>query len=215
MEINSCPSNQHRAPRTDDRLGVSYVRSAPQSQLEARTNAAMQRYAWGDDRAFDELYVLLAPRLRRMCLRLTDVAEAEDVCQETFIKIHRARATYSDRGNVSTWACIIARRTLLDRIRYRRRRPELALEYAPLASHSAADSDCPESNLDQARYEGELDRQVSALSDSLRSAYELVKVKGLSYSEAGAILDTSDTAVKQRMHRVKQQLTAALHQFAL
>jgi RNA polymerase sigma-70 factor (ECF subfamily) len=184
------------------------------SPLDARTNAAMQRYAWGDDRAFDELYSLLAPRLRRLCLRVTDAAEAEDICQETFIKIHRARATYSDRGNVSTWAFIIARRTLVDRVRYRRRRPELALGPAPLTAHSAPDSDCPETRVDQRRYEGELDRQLSALPENLRSAYELVKVQGLSYTEAGAILDTSHTAVKQRMHRVRQQLTAALQQWA-
>jgi RNA polymerase sigma-70 factor (ECF subfamily) len=214
METNVCPSNQDCETTSDARANASRPRNLPVSALEARTNAAMQRYAWGDDRAFHELYVLLAPRLRRLCMRVTDAAEAEDILQETFIKIHRARATYSDRGNVSTWASIIARRTLLDRVRYRRRRPELTLEQAPLANHSAPDTYCPATSVDQRRYEGELHRQVSALSENLRTAYDLVKVRGLSYSEAGAILDTSHTAVKQRMHRVKQQLTAALEQWA-
>jgi len=190
------------------------VSSDPVSTLETRTNAAMQRYVFGDERAFQELYVLLAPRLRRLCQRATDAAEAEDICQETFIKIHRARSHYSDCGNVSTWAFIIARRTLLDRVRYRRRRPELALGEEPLASHVAPNDYCPEVSAAQRRCQGEVDRQLSELPENLRVAYELVNVRGLSYTEAGAILDTSHTAVKQRMHRVRQQLTAALQQLA-
>src|SRR5690606_25357330 len=56
----------------------------------------MERYANGEDTAFEQLYRALAPRLHRFCLRLAiRKADAEDCFQETFLKIHRARATYA------------------------------------------------------------------------------------------------------------------------
>lgn len=188
-------------------------RCAASAELEARTNQAMLRYVAGDDRAFDELYVLLAPRLRRLCSRLTDPAEADDICQETFIKIHRARGAYNDCGHVSTWAFIIARRTLLDRLRYQRRRPELGLDQAPLAAQRAPHAYCPESSLQQRRSESALERELCHLPDNLRAAYELVQLHGLNYGEAGALLDTTHAAVKQRLHRARRQLSVALHEW--
>src|SRR5215475_6439194 len=85
----------------------------------------MQRYASGEDGVFEELYRLIAPRLYRFCLRLaTRQPEADDYFQETLIRIHRARATYLGGANTLHWAFAIARSVYLDRLRYRRRRPE-------------------------------------------------------------------------------------------
>ena len=53
------------------------------------------------------------------------------------------------------------------------------------------------------------ERQLSTLSESLRAAYVLVKVEGMSCAEAGAVLGASTSAVKQRVHRASEQLKAA------
>lgn len=188
--------------------------ASAKQDLEARTNAAMCRYASGDDQAFDELYRLLSPRVLKLCMRLTDAADAEDVCQDTFIKIHLTRDRYTERGNVSTWALTIARRTFLDRVRYRQRRPEAALGDGPIATHSAPETSCPAYSLDRTRYMRKLEREVTRLSDNLRTAHELVVLNGLSYSEAGEALDASLPAVKQRIHRANQQLMTAMLQWA-
>ena len=85
----------------------------------------MERYARGEDRVFEQLYRLLAPRLYRFCMRLApSVAEADDCFQETFLKLHRARATYVTGANPLYWAFAIARSVYLSRLRYWRRRPE-------------------------------------------------------------------------------------------
>ena len=64
--------------------------------MEARLDqldGLMQRYSRGEDGAFEELYRLMVPRLYRFCLRLTPVrSEADDLLQETMLRLHRARA---------------------------------------------------------------------------------------------------------------------------
>ena len=83
----------------------------------------MERYAAGDDRAFDALYGQLSAPLYRFCLRLTTRrAEADDLFQETFLKLHRARATFTPRSNALHWSYAIARSLFLSGVRYWRRR---------------------------------------------------------------------------------------------
>src|SRR5215470_14086862 len=90
-----------------------------------RLSELMQRYARGEDGVFEQLYRLMAPRLYRFCLRLaTRQPEADDYFQETLLRIHRARATYRAGSNTLHWAFAISRSVYLDRLRYRRRRPE-------------------------------------------------------------------------------------------
>src|SRR5215510_14585618 len=90
-----------------------------------RMSALMRRYAEGEDSVFDELYALAGPRLHRFCRRLAArKSEADDLFQETFLKIHRARASYMPGSDVLYWAFAIARATYIDRLRYWRRRPE-------------------------------------------------------------------------------------------
>src|SRR5262245_65087525 len=111
-------------------------------------SALMHRYATGDDGAFGELYRLMTPRLYRFCMRLTTGrSEADDLLQETMLRIHRARATYLAGSNALHWAFAIARSVYLDRLRYRRRRPEdLGLEndVAEYDGHATDDGRSPE-----------------------------------------------------------------------
>src|SRR4029079_8709289 len=70
-----------------------------------RTSALMQRYAQGDDAVFQELYTSMAPRLYRFCLRLAGrKQDADDIFQDTFLRLHRARATYLSGTRPLHWA---------------------------------------------------------------------------------------------------------------
>jgi RNA polymerase sigma-70 factor, ECF subfamily len=102
----------------------------------------MQRYARGEDGVFEALYRLMAPRVDRFCLRLTTgKSEADDLLQETMLRVHRARATYLAGSNALHWAFAISRSVHLDRLRYRRRRPE-ALGFAnDAAEHDRLSAD--------------------------------------------------------------------------
>src|SRR5262245_60407464 len=79
----------------------------------------MGRYALGEDRVFEQLYQLTAPRLYRFCQRLArSRSEADEYLQETFLRLHRARATYIQGANPLHWAFAIARSVHLDHLRY-------------------------------------------------------------------------------------------------
>lgn len=174
----------------------------------------MERYAAGEDAVFERLYRSLAPRLYRFCLRLAGrPAEADDCFQETFLRLHRARASFMTGANVLHWAYAIARSVYLSRLRYARRRPEdigilndigesegiLPKEGASPEAHALA-----EDMLDVVANE------LAGMSETIRSAYVLLKEEELSAKEAAAVLGTTPDAVKQRAHRAYVQLRAAL-----
>lgn len=79
---------------------------------------AMDRYADGDASAVGEVYERLAPRLRAFFLRRTgDCGAADDLVQETFVRVHLARESFVRGADVVPWAFAIARRLLIDRRR--------------------------------------------------------------------------------------------------
>lgn len=186
----------------------------PQSSLSdehrARASSAMTRYAEGDDQAFDEVYALLSPRLYRLCICLAGRGEADDLLQEVFLKMHRARAMFVPGGNVLAWSFAIARTTCIDRQRRRKRRPEDATEHERLERHPSVDAGSPESASAGHALEQLLARQLATLSEGLRDAYVLVKIEGLSIAESAQVLGTTSSAVKQRVHRANEELKAAL-----
>lgn len=177
-----------------------------------RANAAMRRYATGDDGAFDELYRLLSPRLYRLCRALSE-RDAGELFQEVFLKIHRARATFVDTKSVYSWSAAIARKTFIDLVRYRARRPETALPSSQLELRPSLGAPSPEAPLLERELEAELERELGLLSDNLRLAYELVKLRGRSYVDASAELGAPIDAIKQRVHRASEEIKAGVSLF--
>lgn len=179
------------------------------SEANTRANAAMLRYADGDDDAFAELYEIVSPRLYRLCLSLCGEVDAEELLQEVFLKMHRARASFVELGGVTAWACAIARTTHLDRVRYTRRRPETSMDHSFLDMRAANSLD-PESLATAGALSAAIAARIEQLSDNLRIAFLTVKVKGMSYADASAALDISVDAVKQRVSRACVELKTVL-----
>src|SRR5262245_36731869 len=97
---------------------IAMVDSEARRKETASLDAAMDRYARGDDTAFGEIYDKLAPRLFGFLLRYTrDRSKAEDVVQQTMLQIHRARGRFMPGAEVTPWAFAIARRLLIDQHR--------------------------------------------------------------------------------------------------
>lgn len=186
--------------------------TSPNDEFRTRASRAMERYASGDDRAFEDLYTLLAPRLYRSCIGLIGRAEADDLLQEVFLKMHRARASFVPGGSVLAWSLAIARSTWIDRLRKKKRRPEYATGPEQIETHASEGATCPESSSSSRVLESVLEKQLAALSESLRSAYVLVKIEGLPHAEAADVLGISTNAVKQRVHRATEELKSALSQ---
>jgi len=184
------------------------------SQDFDRGRELMERYAQGEDDVFEELYTLMAPRLYRFCLRLARrKPEADDVFQEAFLRLHRARATYLSGTNPLHWAFAIARSIHLDRLRYRRRRPEQlgsAHDAADEVLVAADDRYNPETDVRAYDLAEVVARELQGMSEKNRVAYILLREEELSVQEAADVLGTTTAVVKQRAHRAYEQLRAAV-----
>jgi RNA polymerase sigma-70 factor, ECF subfamily len=174
-------------------------------------NAAMERYAAGDDAAFAELYDALAPRLHQFLTRHTrDTARAEDLLQQTLLQIHGARGRFLAGADVFPWAFAIARRLFIDGLR-RGRHEVVADTSSPDTTYEAAlDIPAADDLLHSKRIAQTVARELARIPEPHRVAFELVKTEGLSMREAAAVLGTTVTAVKLRAHRAYVALRAAL-----
>jgi RNA polymerase sigma-70 factor (ECF subfamily) len=187
----------------------------PRRDLETiqRGDDAMSRYAAGDDRAFADLYPVLAPVLTRFLgQRVRDSAALPDLVQETLLRVHRARRTFVPGSPVIPWALTIANRQVIEAHR-RRLIEERAISCTRdrFTDHAVAGS-LPSAEAIVAANEvaSHLDDALGALSESQRAALRLVRGEGLSLQQAAAALGTTATGVKLRTHRARQFLRATL-----
>jgi RNA polymerase sigma-70 factor (ECF subfamily) len=174
----------------------------------------MQRYQAGDASAFRELYALVAPRMLGYLNKLAKSrAVADDLLQQTFLKIHRARGAYVVGADPLPWFYSIAHRTFLDEARKTSRAvvraggDDLPEVPAGITGESADRADEPRADLELAK------AALDALADlptQQREAVVLTKLEGKSVAEAAAIAGTSVGAMKVRAHRGYEALRRLL-----
>lgn len=171
----------------------------------------MDRYAAGDDAAFAEVYDRLAPRLFGFLLRQTrDRARAEDVVQQTMLRIHKARGRFLPGAEVMPWAFAIARRLLVDSFR-RGTREVLAASDDDDSNDLLVALDAGADEIAIAKETAaKLDAELRRLPENQRVAFELIKQEGLSVAEAAQVLGTTVAAVKLRAHRAYEALREVL-----
>jgi RNA polymerase sigma-70 factor (ECF subfamily) len=176
--------------------------------------AVMDRYARGDDAAFDELYRLGAPRVRGFLLRLCgQLALADDLTQETFLRVHRARGTFAAGAAALPWMLAIARNALRDHSRRAHARPALHADSGDGEREAAArPGDVPLG--DEMLAAREMLAVVRSALEGLpalqREAFVLLRFEGLSVSEAAQVLGATEGAVKVRAFRASEALRAAV-----
>ncbi len=178
---------------------------------KAAADAAMDRYAAGDDEAFEQVFELLGPRLYTyLCRQVREKARAEDLVQDTFVQIHRGRSSFMSGAEVLPWAFAIARRLLIDSIRRTKRQVPLVDAEDERSSHCPS----PGASADRLIEASELAKRMQAVLDGLppaqRVAFELVKLDGFSLADAAQVLETTVPAVKLRTHRAYEALRAVL-----
>ena len=187
--------------------------SGPEAEGLMRSSAdlAMQRYAAGDDCAFAELYDLLGPRLYGFLLRqLGDRARAEDLVQQTFLQVHRARGRFTRGAEVLPWAFAIARRLMIDALR-RGEKELVAKDNAGSALwRTAATADQADELLEAKELAARVHAELARLPENQRLAFVLVRQEGLSLAHAAQVLGTTIMGVKLRLHRASEALRASL-----
>ncbi len=164
----------------------------------------MEAYQRADESAATELVRRVSPMLYRSFLAHTRSADvSEDLLQDTWIRVHKARHTYRPPAPVLPWLYSIAEHTRLDGYRRRQRRQgrESALENAPEPASERTDDVVQRLTLQ---------KLMEALPESQRQVLVLLKVSGLSLEEIARIQGATVGAIKLRAHRAYATLRALL-----
>ena len=179
----------------------------------------MLRVRDGDTNAFAELEADYRSRvLGWFCRRLGDRAEAEDLTQEVFLRLYRARASYQPRARFATWVFHITQNVARNALRSRRRRPCVRLDAADSEPgfYGAVPPDrgeSPSRPMERAELAGVVRAAVAGLAGRQRAAVELHQFKDLTYTEVAAELDMTPKAAKSLLYRARNQLRVVLEAF--
>ena len=141
---------------------------------------------------------------------VSDAGTAEELVQEAFLRVYRARERYAPESRFSTWLYRIATNLALNELRRpNRKRPHTSRddEEATLVLVSPAPS--PEASAQARLAASDLLDELEVLPERQRIALWLTAVEGHSYAEVAEILDTTDKSVKSLVHRGRAALVAA------
>jgi RNA polymerase sigma-70 factor, ECF subfamily len=183
-----------------DRLG-SYVQVDLLGALKRKETAA-----------FEHLIAQHGAMLYRVALRLMGQREeAEDVLQETLLKVHQHIHTFDGRAALTTWLYRIVVNTSLLRLRSKSRPHEALLDtvgprYTEDGDHADEVADWalpPEQVLLRQEALSVLQQGIERLPELYRAVYVLAEVEGLPHQEIASILDLTVGAVKTRLHRAR------------
>ena len=195
--------------KIDAGSAVAAMAAPPTMAAGSELDGLMERYATGDDRALAELYRRGAGRVRGFLIRLSgDPVLAEDLTQETFVRIHRARGNFAAGAAALPWMFAIARNAFLDHARRENVRRNSSARLAP---DPVAAKDTQGDEVLSGREMLDIVREtLERLPMLQRDAFVLLRFEGLSVSEAAQILGATEAAVKVRAFRAYEALRAAL-----
>jgi RNA polymerase sigma-70 factor (ECF subfamily) len=174
----------------------------------------MRMFREGDESAFDALFRRWSGRVLRFLERMIrEPAVAEDLLQETFLRVHRARESWEPSARFSTWLFTIATNLALNELRRPyRHSPHESAEGDPGGARRelAADASAVDEVVHARRLGGEVERALTSLPERQRAALWLTAVEGLSYAEVAGSLGTSPSSVKALVHRGRSALAEQL-----
>jgi RNA polymerase sigma factor (sigma-70 family) len=177
-------------------------------EREIRWHAGMVAAQRGDAAAYDALLRELVPYVRgRVRPQVFDPNAVEDIVQNVFVSLHRARHTYRPERPFHPWINAVTRNAVVDYIRDRQRRAprEISLEADGVPEPAVAAAGPKEPVLSD-----ELEAALEELPDGQRQAVLLIHFEGLTVIEAAERAGISKAALKVRAHRGYRALRALL-----
>jgi RNA polymerase sigma-70 factor (ECF subfamily) len=202
-------------PGRDNRRSTS----APQRWLEDPDVCLMLRVREGDDEAFDELARRYGTRVFGYFRRLVgDRQEAEDLTQEVFLRLFRARRRYQPKARFSTWVFHVTQNVGRNALRFRQRHPSVSLgtqtgRDSLLDRLLANAADTPSRPLERAELALVVRAAVADLEERHRTAIELHQFHDHTYAEVAAELSITPKAAKSLLYRIRNQLRLRLRPF--
>ncbi len=170
-------------------------------------------------KAFEELVARYQHRLVAVMHHLVgNVEEAEDLAQEVFLRVYRARKKYHPRSRFSTWLFTIANNLALNSLRSRSRRPVLPLrttDSGPLGARPEEQlvpdqGTGPMQKVQKKELAGVIQQALEGLNERQRVAVVLNKFEDMNYAEIAEVMGLTTKAIKSLLSRARMNLRAAL-----
>jgi RNA polymerase sigma-70 factor, ECF subfamily len=164
----------------------------------------MERIAGGDPRAYRELAERHLRGVHAFAYRiLGNRAEAEEICQESFLRLWKQAGTYVPRAKPSTWLYRIAHNLAIDQLRRRRRDAVQGVEELPASGR-------PSLYLHEKQVAESVQRALDELPERQRAAISLVHYQGMSNAEAAEVLGVKLRALESLLARGRRLLRERL-----
>jgi RNA polymerase sigma-70 factor (ECF subfamily) len=175
-----------------------------------------------DAQAFEELMLRYQNRVLSLLTHLVGHRDlAEDLTQEVFLRVYRARKSYVPGAKFSTWLFTITGNVASNALRTKSRRREVHLASGSSdtgaqtleAAAVAASGLMPTRQLDKAEMCAAVQQAVSGLNERQRMAVLLAKFEHFSYADIGEVMDMSPQAVKSLLSRARCNLRQVLQPY--
>lgn len=180
----------------------------------------MARLAEGDRGAFETLVRRYQQDVFRFCLHyVRDIEQAKEIAQEVFLRVYTARERFDPSRVFKPWVLCIARNLCLNEIKRKKTvRMETLEQYVSTAREDSGELlRSPSDGADEVMMTGERHRALMAAVEALPAeACEIVKLRyfeRLSAKEIADIVDSTEGAVRTRLHRILKQLRETCEQF--
>ena len=186
------------------------MHAAATTRSEPFDELTLKRAQRGDERAWRDLIARFERPVHALIWRLLAGRaqhRAEDLTQETFVRVLRALPKFDPAGpaKLGTWILTIATRLALNELR----RPEPAvLDREPVSAHRA------DADAERARLGAAIGTAMAALPEAQRAVIVLREYHGLDYTEIADVLELDVGTVKSRLSRARAALRAHLEEYA-
>lgn len=168
----------------------------------------------GDKAAFQQLHDKYRVRVLNYLYRFFgDSNAAQDITQDTFIKVYTHLSRYRTTGSFSSWIFTIATNLAKNELKSAARRKKRAIEEKvseegdiSLGDTLSSPGKSPEEEARKNELEAAIQHTIDSLSPKLRMAFILCRIEGLSYKEAASVLKCNIFAVKMRLGRAEAHI---------
>ncbi|RKU19433.1 RNA polymerase subunit sigma-24 [Candidatus Poribacteria bacterium] len=174
----------------------------------------------GDETALAPLVEKYKRMVYRLAMQITkNHADADDVMQETFIKVYRSIRTFRKDAAFETWLYRIAVNEALNFVKRRERQRESTLEtaseseYEAITRYRAQIANDPHVHAEKAELRHHVTEAVNNLSLKHRTVVILHEFEGLTHAEIASILNCSEGTVRSRLHYARKKLRTLLKSY--
>jgi len=175
--------------------------------------ADMARLTAGEEVALNDLMGRHATTVYHfLCRMLGNAEDANDLAQDTFVRVFQHRARFKPDAKFTTWLYTIAGNLARNHHRWRSRHPTVSLDAANASTDESLGDLLPSAEVSPSEAAVSEERSnavqaaVRALPEDLREAVILCEWQDLAVAEAAAVLQTTPKAVESRLYRARAQL---------